>query len=172
VSDDVESLALMIEVGPRRQQFKRRLSLAEELAMAGDESDTDEYSDDDDGNFVDETPVRSLSQPEPSSSSSSSSDSEEGEEEDSEDDSHEEVPGESESPVGDLDSDSEDTSVDGEDESEDERAPRPAPAPTLADVVGRTARDVKGRKQLESRVEVISPPTSPERVPGAIAGVS
>ncbi|KAK0614440.1 hypothetical protein B0T14DRAFT_570375 [Immersiella caudata] len=156
--------------GPRRQQFKRRLSLAEELAMAGDESDTDEYSDDGDDDH-DETPVRDSSKPESNSSSES-------EEEDSEDDSQEEAPREIESPVEDSGSDSEDTSVDGEDESEDERvsrtlpAPRPTLPPTLIEVVSRTVRDIKGRKQLEGRVEVISPPTSPERVPGAITGVS
>jgi len=156
------------EVVPKRQQFKRRLSLAEELAMAGDDSDSEAYSSE--GDELDETPDL---KPQPESDSSSGS-----EEEDSEEDSPEEAPGENESPVGDSDSDSEDTSVDGEDGSDEDGGQRPAPAPTLAEAVSRAVSagtNGKARKQLERRVEVISPPTSPERPAGAsapLAGVS
>jgi len=130
--------------------------------MAGDESDSDAYSDDGDEDPVEQTPGRALASPAPESSSESSED-----EDDSEDDSREDAPGESESPVGDSDSDSEDTSVDGEDESEDE------PTPLAPQHWSRWSVNLlvpcgmaRGRKQLESRVEVISPPTSPEPAAG------
>ncbi|KAK1750131.1 hypothetical protein QBC47DRAFT_394656 [Echria macrotheca] len=146
----------------RRTKLKRRLSLAEELALAcdGDSDEEGSGSDDNDNNDDDDEDddEDQESEDEPSKPSSGPNSrirpkdtSSESESEDSE-----EAAGESESQSGESDSD--DTSSEDGDRNVGRAPARHADAKDTG-----SAR----LKRLETRVAVISPPTSPER-PAAV----
>ncbi|KAK5655620.1 hypothetical protein OQA88_5551 [Cercophora sp. LCS_1] len=147
--------------GEQKAKLKRRLSLAEELALADDDDDDDDYSGSGGGESDDEQD-EGMTDSNPNLKQQSESESSEAESEDSE----EEEPGHSESPAG--DSESEDTSMGEDDESEgdDDETTPPAVPPTAANALQKDGISVRV-KRLETRVAVISPPTSPERQPVA-----
>jgi len=158
-------------VADRRLKLKRRLSLAEELALAGD--DDTEVSDVEESGEEDVGQAGHFSHLQSSESESGSESSDEENSDDSADESA--VTSRSQQP---MPSNNEDSSADDEEESEsasesdeDDRE-FSASSNTSANLTDGSRSGIAGaregdaarmRKQLEPKAGVISPPTSPER---------
>ncbi|KAK0741402.1 hypothetical protein B0T18DRAFT_432514 [Schizothecium vesticola] len=161
-----------------RPPAKRRLSLAEELALAGDSttSEEDDESGEEDDDDDDDEPETTQAGPKLTDHNSDS---------DGDADSSSESPSDRDTaprrtgPNGSGGSDSDESSSSDDDDEADERstqssiapvpAPAPAPAPKLQAAIVKAVVTRGGTKRLQTALLVSSPPTSPERQADIIA---